>query len=178
MVTLRAYSNPAEAALAKSLLDNNNIACTLTDENAHLYGGAPLAMPVRILVADEQVEIADHVLRNADKGAAAFDSLPNGEAQDLRQRSPATNNPWEILALALLLSVPGVELLLQKHELVLVARRGDRVSRNWIITFSPPTVHLFGALVITAALSLTFLYFYVRREIMRESRAEWDLVSR
>ena len=49
MVTLRAYSNPAEAALAKSLLDDYNILCSLADENAYLYGGAPFAMPIRIV---------------------------------------------------------------------------------------------------------------------------------
>jgi tetratricopeptide (TPR) repeat protein len=62
MVTLRTYSNPAEAAMAKSLLDDQKIVCSLADENSNLYGGGPLAMPIRLLVAEEQVEQARHIL--------------------------------------------------------------------------------------------------------------------
>jgi cytochrome c-type biogenesis protein CcmH/NrfG len=62
MVTLRTYSNPAEAAIAKSVLDDHNIVCSLADENANLYGGGPLAMPIRLLVKEEQVEEATRIL--------------------------------------------------------------------------------------------------------------------
>jgi tetratricopeptide (TPR) repeat protein len=65
MVTLRTYSNPAEAAMAKSLLDDQKIVCSLADENSNLYGGSPLAMPIRLLVAEEQVEQARHILDDA-----------------------------------------------------------------------------------------------------------------
>jgi tetratricopeptide (TPR) repeat protein len=65
MVTLRTYLNPAEAAIAKSLLDDHKIVCSLADENANLYGGGPLAMPIRLLVAEEQVEQAGHILDDA-----------------------------------------------------------------------------------------------------------------
>ena len=63
MVTLRTYSNPAEAALAKSLLDDHKIFCSLADENVNLYGGGPLAMPIRLLVADDQAEEAARILK-------------------------------------------------------------------------------------------------------------------
>lgn len=87
MITLRAYSNPAEAALAKSLLDDHNILCSLADENAYLYGGAPLAMPVRIVVADEQAEEAGRVLKNADRSFTGFDSSPDsGVHETIRDR--------------------------------------------------------------------------------------------
>ena len=49
MVTLRAFSTPAQAALAKSLLDDHGIVSSLADENSYLYGGAYLAMPVRLI---------------------------------------------------------------------------------------------------------------------------------
>lgn len=63
MVTLRTYSNPAEAATAKSLLDDHKIFCSLADENVNLYGGGPLAMPIRLLVAEDQAEEAARILK-------------------------------------------------------------------------------------------------------------------
>jgi len=62
MVTIRAYSNSAEAAMAKSLLDSHDIFCRLADENVNLYGGGPLAMPIRLLVAEDQAEQAARIL--------------------------------------------------------------------------------------------------------------------
>ena len=62
MVTLRTYSNPAEAAMAKSLLDDHKIFCSLADENMNLYGGGPLAMPIRLMVDEDQAEEAARIL--------------------------------------------------------------------------------------------------------------------
>jgi tetratricopeptide (TPR) repeat protein len=67
MITLRTYSNPAEAAMAKSLLENYKIICSLADENSNLYGGGPLAMPIRLLVDEEQVEQANQILDNVQQ---------------------------------------------------------------------------------------------------------------
>ena len=187
MVTLRAYSNPAEAALAKSLLDDHNILCSLADENAYLYGGAPFAMPVRILVADEQAEEADRVLKNAVGYLADFDPtavsavqetiettsqdiLPERKEEPLL-RSTAKNNPWEILAVASLLLLPGLVLLAQKHGLILVGWRGGRISRRATTIVSPATAHLLGALVIALSLLVAIFFFYARRAIMREQTA-------
>jgi hypothetical protein len=187
MVTLRAYSNPAEAALAKSVLDDHNILCSLADENAYFYGGAPFAMPVRIVVADEQAAEADHILKRAGGHLAGFDSNPNREVQGSIETNPqeglsgweqplppqslAKNNPWEILAIATLLLLPGIGLLLQKHQLLLVAWRGGRISRTATTIFSPATAHVMGALVIMVAFLLAILFFYIRREIKREQIA-------
>ncbi len=184
MVTLRAYSNPARAALAKSLLDDHNIICSLADENAYLYGGAPLAMPVRILVVEEQAEEAAHILQRADGHFTEIDSSPDsglgetGEAdteerfpeheQQLSPQTPVRNNPWEILALAALLLLPGIALLRQKHDLVLVDWHGYQRGSTSPVFFSPVTAHILGALVIAVALSLVLLFFCVRRSIMRE----------
>ena len=66
MITLRTYSNPAEAAMAKSLLDDHQIVCSLADENSNLYAGTgQFAIPIRLLVAEEQVEQARHILDDA-----------------------------------------------------------------------------------------------------------------
>jgi tetratricopeptide (TPR) repeat protein len=80
MVTLRAYSNPAEAAIAKSLLDDHKIFCSLADENANLYGGGPLAMPTRLLVAEDQVEQAARVLKT--KGPELSEDFDPGTADE------------------------------------------------------------------------------------------------
>src|SRR5438046_10621583 len=62
MVTLRAYANSVDAGIAKSILDEHGIFCTLADENANVYGGAPFAMPVRLLVNEEQADEASRIL--------------------------------------------------------------------------------------------------------------------
>ena len=62
MVTLRAYPNSVDAGIAKSILDEHNIFCTLADENANVYGGAPFAMPVRLLVNEEHADEASRIL--------------------------------------------------------------------------------------------------------------------
>jgi hypothetical protein len=80
MVTLRAYSNPAEAAIAKSLLDDHKIFCSLADENANLYGGGPLAMPTRLLVAEDQVEQAARILKT--KGPELSEDFDPGTADE------------------------------------------------------------------------------------------------
>jgi hypothetical protein len=67
MVTLRTYLNPTQALLDKTLLDSNEILCAIADQNANLYGGGPFAMPVRLLVAEEQAEEADRILKNSDQ---------------------------------------------------------------------------------------------------------------
>jgi Putative prokaryotic signal transducing protein len=78
MVTLRTYSNPAEAAMAKSLLDDHKIFCTLADENVNLYGGGPLAIPIRLLVAEEQAEEASRILQT--KGPELSEDFDPGPA--------------------------------------------------------------------------------------------------
>jgi cytochrome c-type biogenesis protein CcmH/NrfG len=65
MVTLRSYANAIEAGIAKSILEEHNVFCSLADENANLYGGAPLAMPIRLLVNEDQADAARQILETA-----------------------------------------------------------------------------------------------------------------
>jgi tetratricopeptide (TPR) repeat protein len=62
--------------MAKSLLDSNDILCRLADENANLYGGGPMAMPIRLLVAEDQAEEAARILET--KGPALPDNFDPG----------------------------------------------------------------------------------------------------
>ena len=68
MVTLRTFQNPAEAGLAKSTLEAANIRCELADENAGIYA---IGVPIRLLVAEEQVDEARRVLDSDAEQTAA-----------------------------------------------------------------------------------------------------------
>jgi tetratricopeptide (TPR) repeat protein len=80
MITLRVFDSAAEAAMAKSVLDDHGISCGLADEASHLYGGAPGAIPVRLLVREDQAEEALRIL--AAPGPALsenFDAMTDAE---------------------------------------------------------------------------------------------------
>ena len=66
MVTLRTYPDSIEAGLAKSVLEANGISCSLADENANMNTMAKFAIPVRLLVTEDQVEIAIKILDAPD----------------------------------------------------------------------------------------------------------------
>src|SRR5690349_13644857 len=110
-ITLRSYTNAIDAGMAKSLLDNHQIVSSLADENSHLYGGGPMAMPVRLLVAEEQAERAAHILDNArpplpddfDPGdSRASESGANREVSEL-EKVRRTNQIITALLIVLLL---------------------------------------------------------------------------
>jgi tetratricopeptide (TPR) repeat protein len=94
VVTLRTYSNPAEAAIAKSLLDDHKIFCSLADENVNLYGGGPLAMPIRLLVAEDQAEEAARILKT--RGLELPEDFDPGTASEGPSEKGAINQ--QILA--------------------------------------------------------------------------------
>jgi tetratricopeptide (TPR) repeat protein len=79
MITLRTYLNPLEAGMAKSLLESHQIVCSLADENSNLYAGTgQIAIPIRLLVADEQAEQARHILD--DPRPPLLDDFDPGQA--------------------------------------------------------------------------------------------------
>jgi tetratricopeptide (TPR) repeat protein len=91
VVTIRTYSNPAEAAMAKSLLDSHDIFCRLADENVNLYGGGPLAMPIRLLVTEDQAQQAIRVLETRGPALPAdFDPGTPIEMQTKKEDSYGT----------------------------------------------------------------------------------------
>jgi Putative prokaryotic signal transducing protein len=162
MVTLGTYRNLMDASLAKLLLDDHDIFCRLFDENAFLWGGAPFAMPVRLVVSDTQFEQAARILA----GEAV---LETEDRQEGFEASAGSNNPWEILAIAYLFLVPGFGFLVESRPLILVVFR-----RGWLwanIILSPLQLHVIGGALILMALSLVLLYFRARREIRRDEQA-------
>ena len=165
MVTLRTYLNPTQAALDKTLLDSSEIFCAIADQNANLYGGGPFAMPVRLLVAEEQAEEAERILKNSDQlspeeQASTFAVEP---AREERQEERGNKNPWEILAIGWLFFFPGVCLLLQIHPAWIRRAR----------TMLPVSIlHVAGWLAIAVGLSFTILYFYTRRSLAHDESAQ------
>ena len=89
MVTIREYSNSAEAAIAKSFLDGHDIFCRLADENVNLYGGGPLAMPIRLLVTEDQAEEAARILEA--KGPELPADFDPGTPVDMAARKDDAN---------------------------------------------------------------------------------------
>src|SRR5689334_3320541 len=104
--------------MAKSLLDSHDILCRLADENVNLYGGGPLAMPIRLLVAEDQAQEALRILETkgpelpADFDPGTPAEIPNAKQGasehilfELRRLQHA--NQWLVV-----ISVTGLAILL------------------------------------------------------------------
>jgi cytochrome c-type biogenesis protein CcmH/NrfG len=87
MITLRVFDSAAEAAIAKSVLDDHGISSSLADEAAHLYGGAPGAIPVRLLVRDDQAEEALRIL-DAPGPVLPEDFEPTANEESVEEKPP------------------------------------------------------------------------------------------
>jgi tetratricopeptide (TPR) repeat protein len=80
MVTLRVFDSPLEAGLAKSLLNDRGIECELADEASHDLSGAAVAVPIRLLVREDQAEEALRILKHPGPGLPEdFDPGANPE---------------------------------------------------------------------------------------------------
>jgi hypothetical protein len=163
VVTIRTYLNLAQAELAKSLLDDYEICCAVAHENAHLYGGAPFAMPIGLLVDEDQAEQALRILDGDAEPAVDLEATPTPTitSSPWGSETPdemAKNNPWELLAAAALFLFPGICVLQIKYPAVTpsTVRQSWVVSRLWAL-------HFFGWLAVAFAASLIATYFYLRR---------------
>jgi cytochrome c-type biogenesis protein CcmH/NrfG len=76
--------------MAKSWLDSHDIFCRLADENVNLYGGGPLAMPIRLLVAEDQAEEAARVLET--KGPELPADFDPGTPLEMQTRKEDAND--------------------------------------------------------------------------------------
>ena len=164
MVTVRRYLNLAEAALAKSLLDDYEIPCALWDENAFLYGKAPFAMPIRLLVEDDRVEQAIQILLGDVEALGAIEATPDRalatEGEDLVDRSARTH-PWELLAIAVPFFVPA----LCWFQLRYPGER-DTSARRYLLA-KVNVAHFFAVICLIFAATLIVAYFRVRAESIR-----------
>jgi tetratricopeptide (TPR) repeat protein len=80
MVTLRVFDSALEAGLAQSLLNDRGIETLLADEASHDLSGAAVAVPIRLLVKEEQAEEALRILNDPGPGLPDdFDPTANGE---------------------------------------------------------------------------------------------------
>lgn len=165
MTTLRTFLTLSEALVAKSRLEASDIPCALADENAYLYGGAPFAMPIRILVPEEFIRRAERLL-DADDDS----DLAEPEVIDDKPARRESRNPWEILVVALVFFGPGLALLLRVRPVVLVfglARKSNPV-------LSASEAHLLGIVLITVAAAIAFFYYQLRSSLRREDPASTD----
>jgi hypothetical protein len=161
VVAVRTFLNQAEAALEKSRLDDYGILCELAHENAHLYGGGPFAMPIQLLVDEDQAEEALRVLDGDVETAADIGTTPRAtdwpSATETRPEV-VKNNPWELLAIAALFLLPALCVLRVKYPAVIPS--GRRASGA---IAAVAIIHFFGWLAIGFAAFLIALFFRVSR---------------
>ena len=162
MVAVRTFWNQAEAALVKSHLDDYEIFCALIHENAHLYGGAPLAMPIKLLVSDEAADRALCLLAGDLEAAANIDRSAEAtfRAADLAAAPESRDNPWELIVIAFYILLPGITVLQTKYPII---SQSDRQASRAIAAVA--IIHFFGWLGIVAALTLVIAYVHVKRSV-------------
>ena len=158
MVTVRIYLNLVQAQLAKSLLDDYGIFCALWHENAHLYGRAPFAMPVRLCVDEDQVGPAIHILAGDLEGLAQIEKDAESAPVDIPADGARDSTPWELLAIAFYFLLPAICVLQTNYSAVV----GSRFGARYVIT-RLAVAHFLAWFAVAFAASLVVTYFYIRR---------------
>lgn len=160
MVTIRSFWTPAEAALAKSVLDNYEIRSALLNENSNLYvEGGQVAVPTR-LVVDEADATRAALILNGDFDKAADLELAEDageiESGELPAPEVAERNPWELLVLAFYFLLPAV--------CFLFVRFPKNVSDAWARYYAPraTVIEFLGWLGVTSSVLLVGLYLLIR----------------
>jgi hypothetical protein len=156
MIAIRVYCNPADAALEKSLLDNYGLACALFHENANLYGRAPMAMPIRLVVRDDQADWAECILSGNFVAAAELEQIPAEIPPEESESSLAAlgaDRPWELLIIAFYFFLPGLCFLQTHYPAKLPHSRAVRGE-----TAAVTVAHFIGCIAITFALLLLVLF--------------------
>lgn len=166
MVTVRTYWTPAEAALAKSVLDNYEIESAILYENSSLYvEGGQVAVPIRLVVDESEVIRAGLILDANFEKAAELEAAEgaSGVAAEEILPSVSDRNPWELLLIAFYLLVPAICLVITKFP--------NNVNGRWagyFIARATVTHFLAWVGVVSAACLVTF-YFWIRQSARTES---------
>lgn len=167
---VRTYLNGARAALAKSLLDDFGICSAVANENAHLYGGAPFAMPIGLLVDEDQAEQALRILDGDMEAAVDIEATPDiapSPSESVIPNEVVKNNPWELLVIASLFLFPGICILQIKYPTVIPST----VWENWVVA-RLWSMHFFGWLAVAFAASLIVAYFYLRQASLAKADSD------
>lgn len=134
MVTLRVFDSPLEAGLAKSLLTDRGIECQLADEASHDWSGAAVAVPIRLLVRQDQVEEAVQILDHPGPGLPDdFDAGANPEEGATAPRPDVATQLQQLQKTVRTLVVVSTVLffLLWCFVAYLLTDRPDYASRLW-----------------------------------------------
>ena len=160
MVTVRTYWNPVDAALAKSVLDNYEIPFEILHENVNLYSQAQFAVPIRLVVDEDQASRATYFLNDDLEKAGEIEVSEDATDTSLEATAPeVTNrNPWELLVLAFYLLVPAICVLAAKYPTV-----EAKSSRARYLIASVTVIHFLSWLSVLFAVLLVILYFRMRR---------------
>ena len=165
MVTVRTYWSPAEAALAKCLLDNYEISCALLDENSSVYSrGGQFAVPIRLAVDENEVKRAVFILNGDFEEAAKFEIGEEAGGVQIVEPIAANDNrnPWELLVLAFYLALPAIFVLRTKYS-------GVTATSSWTqyVVARARISHFLSWLAILLAVALVVEYFRVRRSSLK-----------
>ena len=135
MVTLRVFDSPAEAGLAKSLLNDRGIECELADEASHDLSGAAVAVPIRLLVREDQAEEASRILNDPGPGLPEdFDAGANPEETAPEIRSDVATQLQQLQKTVRRIVVVSTVLffLLWCFVAYLLTDRPDYAGRLWL----------------------------------------------
>ena len=161
MIAIRAYWGQAEAALAKSVLDNYEVPCALLHENANLYGRAPIAMPVRLVALEDRAEWAAYVLSGDFEAAAKIEEMAaEMTLSPVEGALPGLvkDSPWELLMIAFYFFLPGICFLHTEYPVKLSYNRAVRAEIAAVTI-----AHFLGWIAIAFAILLVALFWYALR---------------
>ncbi len=63
MITIKEFTNQIEAGILQSFLKDNEIDSILADEHSAAWGRAPLLIPIRLQVSEDQAEQAISLIK-------------------------------------------------------------------------------------------------------------------